>query len=176
MPGVPCVLLEHVGDDATEAGRLGPGRTDGQPVQASFRQGSRGRCARADDRLPPRRHQLLGGVVSCALPFPVRMGFPVHLKPGRPELLPKQGLRDESSSTRARCLTSPPSVMVEGPRVFLMSADVSASHFQAKVRRFRSSPEKAGDLVSCDRERDLYSISVITHGARLSRIPGVLHP
>ena len=132
MTGVPGVLL----DACRPAIRRMLGLRRRPTAAATAGRGRRRRAPRrgrpgARDGGVAQRVELLGAVVGGRAPLPVRVGVPVDGVPGRAGVAPGQLQREvQSSSTSARCLSSPPRVIVEAAVVARRPAASRPPHFQ----------------------------------------------
>ncbi len=139
MSCVSGVLLDHVQDHGADRGRatVWPGE-GGRTVKSAHHDDLGHDLAGTCDSFLPHSIGFLGGIEGTCAPFPVRVGLEVHGVQGDPYSWPASLTASQSASTRATCLTRPPSVIELEAVVARMPGSSSPEVFQAKVRRFRS--------------------------------------
>ena len=178
MPVVARVLLDHVAEDPTEARRpaVGPG-TLGQAGKPGHRRAPlRARHAPAP-RSPARSRSSSSGVLSTAechsQSGSASQSTPAQRASGS---RPCSHCENFESSTRARCLSIPPRVIVETPTLVFRPVASSPRHFHANVARWYSrNPTRVS--ASSSRDRGLRTSVIVDdrhEGESMGDAPGVV--
>ena len=144
VSGVPAVLFDQVADHAAQAGVLNPRRRGvDELVEAAVGQSGVEPGAGPGDGAVLQRVELFGRVVGGRGELPVVLPSQPRASHGAPDRLAAELRGEVVVLDRARCLSSPPRVSVDGPSRAFSPAASRPSAFQRNVVRSRSSAPRS---------------------------------